>query len=149
MNSIATVWLLLTLVFSGVAFIFIDEYMQRWAIVTVAVSSLTWLSNRLLGALLTCCVARGNTVQRPRILLLCDLVLSLTLGASAGLTTGIVRFAMGVVWLMFKMTLLARPLLPASAARYDPGFMSYGGMMKTSWAWKLSPHSHPTETDGV
>jgi hypothetical protein len=118
---------------------------REWAINTIVIAVLSSLVNRGLIRLIGCCAVRGNRVLRPRALLFADLFLSVTLGAVAGLTAGFTRFLMGVVWLVFRMTLLARPVLPRPLAGYDAGFAAYGGMLKCAWAWRLHPQSAPIE----
>ena len=142
-------WVLLTALFSGIVFAFYSSVTGPSTIVTVISASMTWLVNRLSVALFACFVARGNHIRRPRLLLLLDLVYTVTLGAAAGLTAGFVRFVFGVVWLRFKMTLLSRPIVPNAAATFDAGFLAHAGMMKASFAWRLDRGSRPTEPDGT
>ena len=78
-------------------------------------------------------------------MLLMDTILTMTLGVAAGLTTGTARFAMGVVALVFRLTLLARPVLPGALATFDSGFVAYAGMTKAAWAARLHPGSQPFE----
>lgn len=143
--SIITSWVLLTALFGAVIFLFVSDLTHEWAMGLVYVFVGSWIYNKLLAFAFRSCVARGNSVLRPRVLLLADLIFSMTLGAAAGLTAGVVRFMFGMVALIFRLTLLARPILPGFLATYDSGFMSYAGMTKASWAGRLSPGSEPEE----
>ena len=145
--SVVTVWVLLTVLFSAIVFAFFSTALQGRTIFAVISAAGTLLVNRLSAAVFACCVARGNHIRRPRLLLALDLVYTVTLGAAAGLTAGFVRFVLGVVWLMFKMTLLSRPILPNAAAAFDSGFVAHAGMMKAAFAARLDRGSSPTEPD--
>jgi hypothetical protein len=101
---------------------------------------------RLIAIVLARFVARGNQIARPRLLLLVDLALSITLGALVGVTAGIVRFALGCAGLVFQLTVLARPVLPGPFAGFDAGYMAHAGMVKAAWAGRLHPGSAPSET---
>ena len=143
--NIVTVWVLLTCLFTGIIFAFSSTLLGFRTLVAAVTAALTWIFNKFSVAIFGRCVANGNRIRRPRLLLLLDLVHTVTIGAAAGLTAGFVRFLIGVVWLMFKMTLLSRPIIPNTIASYDAGFVAHAGMMKAAFAGKLDPHSHPRE----
>ena len=147
--SIVTVWVLLTCLFTGIIFAVFISSTLLWTstIVAAVVAAISLLVNRLSIALFSWCVARGNKVRHARLLLLLDLIYTATFGAFAGLTSGIARFVLGVVWLMLKMTLLSRPIVPNAVASWDAGFVAYGGMMKSAFAWRLDHGSSPTEPE--
>lgn len=146
--NLVTVWLLLACVGTAVVFAFISDALAAWVTWTVALGVLTWLGNAAIAAAFARCVASGNHVLHPRLLLLLDLGFSVSLGAVAGLTAGLARFFVGLLWLICRMTLLARPLVPPAAAGLDAGFVAHAGMLKAAFAWRLDPHSRPTEHSG-
>jgi hypothetical protein len=143
--NIVTVWALLTILFGLILFAFFSDALSSTSITALATALGTYAYTWVLGWCIRRCVADGNSVKRPRVLLLLDLFLSITLGALAGVTSGFIRFLLGTVWLMFSMTLLGRPVLPGALATFDSGFLAYAGMLKGSWAWALHPGSWPTE----
>lgn len=143
--NIITAWALLTVLFGAILFFLFSGYFEEYALTTGLTLLLSTVYMRVLSWLLGLCVARNNSVMRPRLLLLCDLALTLTLGAAVGITVGIARFLMGVVVLVFRLTVLARPVLPSALASFDSGYVAYAGIVKSAWAARLSPGSAPVE----
>ena len=143
--NLVTAWFILSLVFAGLIFFCLSSLTQGYAIGVAITIGVSFAFTRLAALLVACFVARGNRVMRPRLLLLVDLALSITLGAAVGVTAGVVRFVLGCVGLIFRLTVLARPVLPGPFAGLDAGYMAHAGMVKAAWAGRLHPGSAPSE----
>ena len=146
--NIFTVWGLTTVVFTIVIFYFTSNATMRSGVSTLVgfVMSLLW--NRFSLFLYTRNVADRNKARDGYFLVLLDFVLSATTGVATGVTAGVVRFVLGILHLLFKMTLLNKPILPYRFATYDSGFVAHAGMMKAAWAWALDPESSPRQAQG-
>jgi len=131
--NLLTVFALTALVLTALIFFVTSRETRGSAFGAAATFAVSFLYDRFVGALFARFVAvDGGAVARPRLLALADFFLAVTLGAASGLTAGLVRFVLGVLKLLYDMTLLARPLAPAPFASLDGGFMAYGAMMKAA-----------------
>jgi hypothetical protein len=144
--NIMTVWVLTSIIASGVVFFCTSSATRAMAVRTIfgLISSLIW--NRLSGWLYARNVAEGNVARSGYAVVMVDFVLSATTGVATGLTAGIVRFFLGIAHLLFCMTMLNKPILPRQFALLDSGFVAHAGMMKAAWAWELDTEASPRQT---
>lgn len=143
--NIFTVWALTTVVFTIVVFYFTSTATSSSGLRTLIGFIISYLWNRFSSFLYSRNVAVGNKARDGYLLVLLDFVLSATTGVATGVTAGVVRFALGILHLLFKMTMLNKPILPYRFATYDSGFVAHAGMMKAAWAWTLDPESSPKQ----
>ena len=128
-------------IYTVIIFGFTSSVALPFTIGAIINTVLAMIYQRIQGALIGCCVARGNRIFRPKALITLDLLLSTTLGAWSGLFSGAVRFGLGVFVLLFRMTLLSRPVVPQRVGSLDSGFAAYNGMLKASFAAELDQTS--------
>lgn len=143
MINLITVWALVSMMLTALVFYSTSRLTRAWAINTLITFVVAWVYSWIVGRLYACCVARGTRILHPRVFLFADLFFTITLGAAAGITSGVVRFVYGVIRLLFQMTILQKSLLPRAFATLDSGFEAYGGMVMAAWAAEIDPQSAP------
>lgn len=154
--NLVTIWALVTLMFTTIVFYFTSNATRTYGITTAIVFVFNWVYAFCFSRLYACCIARGTRIFHPRALLTMDLFMTVTLGVASGVTSGLVRFVLGVVRLLVEMTMLNRPLVPPPFATLDSGFQAYGGMVMAAWAAEIDSslrqqplqafHEPPTQT---
>lgn len=87
---------------------------------------------------------RHRFVIFGRLTLMFDVAFGVFIGPLLGGVQGVVRGVMGVVWGLFRVALLAQPVLPPVLAGFDSAFNTYGAMMKSHHAALLDPEYPPS-----
>jgi hypothetical protein len=127
-----TVFAFVALILTSAVFFFTSTLTRASAVSASVVFLVSAIYDRVVGYFYARFIARDDgTLVRPRLLSLVDFVLATTLGATSGLTSGLLRFVLGVLKLLFDMTLLSQPLVPALAS-LDGGFVAYGSMLQAA-----------------
>jgi len=102
-----------------------------------------WLLYRWL-CLCECVQAyKDRFVLIPRLFLAIEAWSMFTVQPVRGFARGAARIAMGMLWMLVRMTQFHEPILPRQFSLSDPGFLMHGGMMKARMAGALDPDFTP------
>lgn len=87
---------------------------------------------------------RHRFIVFGRLTLMFDVAYGVFIGPILGGVQGVVRGIMGIIWGLFRVALLAQPVLPPVLAGFDSAFNTYGAVMKARHAALLDPEYPPS-----
>ena len=134
---------------SGVTFFLSSRITRSAAIYSIAALVFSALYAYLVRVAYRRWVVSGVKVLRPRLFVFLDFFLSTSAGAAAGFSAGVVRFVFGTLHVLYRMTVLSRPILPDAFAAYDSGFVAYGSMIRAALAAELAASANASAGAGV
>ena len=132
--NLLTLFALTTGIVSFIIFVMTSRVTVGIATELVVIFISSWIYQKAAAWFYARWVAKGTQILRPRLFVLLDFVFSCSAGIAQGFTSAIIRFVLGLLFMIIQMTNISRPLVPMQFAGLDSGFVAYGSMLKAALA---------------